>query len=591
MSMASRFSTIMFGVILTWTAAAMSQQLPAPFAIEFDSIQWDPIAAAARESLIGNMAPAEVFQGRTVDAISNQMTHRFAQRAGFAPVTGIAHIVEPSGRFERLRFRTLPDANAFAEFIEFSRKRRGDDTTTGGTEFRRVLSNPPPIAAPEGKPQIRLRDGFYAFDNGHLVWGSSPKVLHAPFAELEKLSQRGTGKDWALWIDLKSVPAHQRRDYLQQIQTTTSVGLQQRDAEPVGSYLLRRTFGQNYLDLWQSFLFDVDEVYAWTREPRDDEPFRAHFEIRAKHRSDLATLIRELQPGRRSTLQVPSDNVVSAAANFTIPAMFRPGLHALVTASPLNGTQLDTVFRETIDAGQCELAVWARATSNSEPIVGAKVQTATELLDARIIADMLGGTVSPEGTAIIPIHASASGQSFGEHQLEISLVNSQLQLSSELRDAKPTPQSTPDPDPDFVTVPQALISVHVDLGSWSDDGEETPTRQLLRNLERAYQQWTFDRIPSAARLHHFGSGKALTHFFPLVPKINTDGQWELDLVVHGSADGETLSLDITAGRELYAFFHARQLLTNAAFNRLRPDATSNESRTFQNGTKSKSPPD
>ncbi|MBL8817491.1 MAG: hypothetical protein JNL58_15810 [Planctomyces sp.] len=565
-------------------SSVCAQQLPSPYAIVFDNGRANLLAVARREELIASMSDHGTIRPRSAESIQELMFHRFTDALRFEATTGIAYFVAPSGKRLRLRFREVQSAAVFHDYVENIRSRRGGEITLGKTEFVKTISNRVPNVEADGRITTFV-DVHCVYSDGLCVWSDDPEVEYAPFRELAELAKRGTGKDWSVWIDLKSIPSHQRAEYLEQVEAGTSVKLQRRDAEPIEPYTLRRALGQNYLVLWQSFLFDVEEAYAWTREPREGHPFKAHFEIHAKPKSDLASLIREFRPERSSSLQIPADTTVAATVNCRIPQSFRPSLRALVAASPLSSTPLAAVFVEIIDVGRCELAAWIKSTEDQQPVAGARFRTTTEAMNSETIASAFRGTVNVDGDAVFHVDGNALGQSFGDHGIAISLKDSQLQLDSSPRELKPSASSPTNADDGFVTIHPSLASLHIDLGHWAAGSPGAPTRQLLDKLERAYQQWTFERVSAAARLYIYGNGKALDHFYPLTQQLKTEGDWTLDVSIFGSRNGESLTVDVSVGRELYAYCCARQILTREAIGALRAKSATPEAKTFRRDTK------
>ena len=546
-----------------------AQVLSRPYMITFDTGNRSPEAIAYQSRILAEFMPPGKVRVYTPEEIRAVQIYGPRNPAGFESITGTAISTNAEGKPVKYHFRLLADESIFREYIEREISRRGAGVKVEGTDFNVQLSGlvlPP--AAP-GKPTISWDDVCFGYGNDVLVTGRTPTVFSVPFPALADQSEVGRGKDWCLWLNPGNVSASHRASFFRQLELHLGVSLQRRDNEPVEQHAVRRLFGQNYLDVFHSLLFDVEECLVWRQDPRDDRGFQAHLNVRLRPDSEFAKLVRELRPRRPVADYHPENALIAGRADFSIPEMFRPALLALIANSSFRDTQIAEAADETIRSGQCDVTACMKADEKAQLMISGIARVELPTIDPTVIAAAFNGTVNPDGLALIPLSVDVWGETVDEYQIACALDDSMLRFALAPQGAEFDLNDETADNATSALANAPLIALHLDLGHGSDEKLNAKKTKLLSEVEKAYQRWMFFQMPDKFR-HIYRYTSPMKDFTSIADRVMIEGDWKFDVVVKSSGDGETFTADCRMGRELYGLLAARHTLTIAALEGLEP---------------------
>ncbi len=556
---------------LTLCSVVDAQLVSPPYMIKFDTGRHDATAYVAHSKILAEFLPPtkpfRVFE-------ESELQVSFAKYLpsnpeGFELVCGTGYSTISSGSKTSYAFRAVANEAVFRQFVQDRISARGDGVKILGNDLQVQLSGPqiPPIP---GKPVISWNDVYFAYGDGVFVLAEHPIAFEIPLSALANNIEVGRGKDWGLWIMPGNVPARQRAEFFRQLELQLGVDLQRRDDELGKEYAVRRLFGENYLALVHSMLFDIDECVAWREDARDDRPFHAHFEARIKPGSDFTNLVRQFRSERFVSYPKSDDTVISAAINLSIPEMFRAGLHALVANSVLRDTPSGTVADQTIQTRHLNAGVRLMGDDKRRLVLSGKALVEGPEVEASAVATLFGGTVTSEGNALIPIAVDVWGQSIDAYQLMLSHSDSMLQFHVIPHDAESRIQDTAFDNPELSGGVSPLIAVHGDLQHGVDTKLNAAKTQLLMAAESMYHRWMYFQVPAEIRTTVFRHTLPTQDFESLSAHLAREGDWTFDVTLNAAIDGETLVADCHVGRSLYGLFCARHFLSMQAVQNMDP---------------------
>lgn len=209
-----------------------------------------------------------------------------------------------------------------------------------GEEEERVNSDPNRddliiLDTRRGTSFIRIKDAY-----AHLLFGRGESeenfdlITSHKFGDPAQQFQRLTDEyDWAIKLDLDSIPELLRTTFLGFFRTAIETQLQQRDGEPDTTYQLRRMSGKQNLEGIEYFLSEGQEMLLGFDVDTEEKRGFIDLLIKARPNSDLAREIKNI-PGKASYFSVITsrENLpVAVSASMNIARRERKAYHAYLS--------------------------------------------------------------------------------------------------------------------------------------------------------------------------------------------------------------------------------------------------------------------
>lgn len=493
--------------------------------------------------------------------------------AGFVPSGGKIYYLSKTGGTSGLTYSAASNARVFERYIAAEIASRGATATATGPDLeKRISSDPeqrevPVTGGPQGatkatvtvnKPDLHVK---YA---ANAIWLSfDPESLRLPLRRLSRFAKLTSKYDWYLSYRPGAIPKNQRVATLKQVEKVTSVSFQQRDDEDLSDYSVRRTIGEEYLDLYRRSLFDIDEVTSWIRHPTDSKPCRVQFRLKALPKTPLARLIGELPGKRRMSMKELNSSRASLFVNLSIPSKIRSSLEKLLLTTNLSDTPL--AIQDQLKRGHLVFGAHVIDNESGEQAVSGGAQLRLPEEDLQTIQSVLPGKVQGNRFTTDISLASVKGLDFGEQTLVIRPNGKETRFAFGSLDEQLT-NALDEPILRQSNQRGSIIQIQGDLSPWIFQEDTSSAHRLLANLFFVYQKIRYERARDRFMEQIRQRGGRTKVSFPALSPLPAlrdiawkNGDWSFRLKI--KVTGETLIADAEIGKELFDYVLLRHRVT------------------------------
>ncbi len=503
----------------------------------------------------------------SLQQFSEREVFKFGRENRESLVTGRAMYVDSGGEWRSFRLWSVHGRDSFDAFIAGEVNRRGSDTITVVQRSNKiVMTNPAPTPAPKGQPTISWMDSYCRFDDGVIAIANDDFCFTPQFGSLKRFAT-DAGKSDFLYIVRPTVVAKKHRElFLQQLAAQTGVQRQRRDNERTGDFLLRKSYQENYLQLAEMFLFDVDRIDMAIDMLSDDRKPGLKLKVISRPDSDLRKLIESLEPRRSMVVRPHGDAVAYVAANFSVPDDAIPTANALVEYLGLGEIGLGRLLKATISSRCVQFEAELSADDQGSATFGGKLITPDYSVQSNELAQSIGASVDDRGRARRNWKISIADVDFaGSIAVECSgqelVFNG---ITAPLPDDPVSSRASEANEQGEGTQIQSLLEATVDLKAFTNLDSGHQLQRLLQGVEQVYQN-ILEAQRATARGGVYERMVASQSHAPVesvLDRITDEGAYTADLKVR--AAGGVLVVDVRVSNDLFCLAILRQSLTGQA---------------------------
>lgn len=501
----------------------------------------------------------------------------------FGIVTGIAAYLDDRGVLRRFRVWTVPNRQVFQRFVDAEAAQRGADALVTGAD--RVTIGAQVLSGTPQDGVLRTREIFISYVDGLIALGDHESVHDVRFEPLREWTRAAGEKHEFGVLRLRSIPRERIEFFVESIRQGAQADLQRRDDEGRISYLLRRTAAEEYIDLLTRITADVDEISWWTQWPKDaDDDFVLEGRLDARPGTTLAAQItrlprRQLHSGAVAGLH--DEALAEMTLAVSLPPQWRPFARVLCDKYIRSDGLAIRLCRQVIQRGFVE--VTAALTGSKQP----RLQLAMPSPGFRVDpADSLLPFSGTPGRFVLPFERIPALSRLADYSAVVTQTDQTLGLEI-TRLPAPSEQSAPSATPRMSEsaarqrlTAGRLLSVTLDLLPLRQATASDERLRLVREVERAFDQWMLTRVRNRIRFpSHIGpdqrrellrmSGIPETlpgGFTSLADRFAADSRLTLEAQV--TVVGSSLKARVNISDALHRLYRARGLIAGA---RMFPD--------------------
>ena len=488
---------------------------------------------------------------------------------GYESTTGVAYSYDAAlRRFVGVRFWTMPDEDAFKDFVRRLAARR-ENAEVIGKRTVRISANPT-------SPMTRSRDLFAAYSDGLCVFGGEA-AHRVRMRELSKWVKSARGMYSFVSIRPRNVPDEFVQAFLDAVEKSATSGLQARDGEDPPAARVREYVGREYVYLLRQSVKDTIELTAWSRLPIEaDSKFHANLDLTIRPRSPTSRLLAGVEIAR--SYRLPRTDIpvhAHATLNTGLPEKFGPMLRSAAArfqdrgalgtclAAMAGNVQGDSMTVELLLRGKATpelmLSVAGRPPENPQGKAGS-----TRFGLADIVATgrpRVAGLPQPEFLKL-------SGTSLADGEFGLSTSANHVLVSGPL----PMKAASPPPVVELKREPRNVPFFHAAIDLDSLSRLRLGDKPATDFLHRAIEQWKLASRQEASLSQVAGFSPAeqasmwtvlkipnqLTGRYQALTPDTSRGDWTATATVRVTAKG--VSGHFRMGRDLHRLMRARELL-------------------------------